>query len=468
MEFAGTSTENYAYKPPSRLKMAFLRARAGAGEGLYYAGQEAGPALKATGKGLWWCTKKLFKGLKVGLTYAVPLVIGALGVGLQAVGGILKGGWWAGKRIGLPVGRATLKAAIRRPKAAAGITLTGVSAICLCSMLSPVGMGGLLGGSGYRSSFNESSANRWRGYRSDPPMANKNYREDFAFWTSEGYTPEQAAGIIANMEHESGGNPRSIGDNGKAYGLFQWHPSRREKISQGLRDETGGRMDFSTAGHMDQLAAAAWEMKHFGEYTDKAHRDDVFNDAYFRSLSTAYDAGAYFCRKFEIPADTEGAAARRGSLAERIVKKYYAGEYDAPAAGGNNISALDPRFQAPVSRVLSRLRDKGWDPVIRSGVRTQSEQDEKVAQGLSATRNSKHLDGLAADITDRKLGWDIPKDHPFWKDLQAIAEDEGLVSGARWRLEKDGIDRDVAHIQLGRRAGTDLVEQPSRPGRSAG
>lgn len=129
--------------------------------------------------------------------------------------------------------------------------------------------------------------------------------------------------------------------------------------------------------------------------------------------------------------------------------------YDPAAAraayGAADVRALDPQFQAPVERVMERLRAKGWDPVIASGLRTQEEQDEKVSGGFSAAKHSKHQDGLAVDIVQRGLGWKgeaSDKSFQFWKDLQEAGEAEGLISGARWTKEKDGIEADVAHLQL--------------------
>ena len=49
------------------------------------------------------------------------------------------------------------------------------------------------------------------------------------FFQSKGWSLAQAAGIVANLDIETGGtfNPAAVGDGGKAYGIAQWHPDRQ-------------------------------------------------------------------------------------------------------------------------------------------------------------------------------------------------------------------------------------------------
>lgn len=42
-----------------------------------------------------------------------------------------------------------------------------------------------------------------------------------------GWTQEQAIGIVANLQAESGLDHTAVGDNGRAYGVAQWHPDRQ-------------------------------------------------------------------------------------------------------------------------------------------------------------------------------------------------------------------------------------------------
>lgn len=46
------------------------------------------------------------------------------------------------------------------------------------------------------------------------------------------FSPNQAEGILGSLYDESVLNPNAIGDNGKAYGIAQWHPDRQAKFLQ--------------------------------------------------------------------------------------------------------------------------------------------------------------------------------------------------------------------------------------------
>ena len=51
--------------------------------------------------------------------------------------------------------------------------------------------------------------------------------EALRFFMSKGWSPAQAAGIVGNLQEESGFNPNITGDNGAAYGIAQWHAPRQ-------------------------------------------------------------------------------------------------------------------------------------------------------------------------------------------------------------------------------------------------
>lgn len=108
----------------------------------------------------------------------------------------------------------------------------------------------------------------------------------------------------------------------------------------------------------------------------------------------------------------------------------------------DNLSGLSAPFKEKVERVLKTLEGKGYNPRVCSGLRTEAEQKEKVSKGFSQTMNSKHLSGMAADIIDRKLGYDAPTTDPFWQALGDAAEKEDLTWGGRWSSFPD-----VSHIE---------------------
>ena len=77
-----------------------------------------------------------------------------------------------------------------------------------------------------------------------------------AYFQSQGWTKEQAAGIVGNLQAESGPdlNPNAIGDGGKAVGIAQWHPDRQANFQQTM----GKPIQQSSLN--DQLQFVQWEL----------------------------------------------------------------------------------------------------------------------------------------------------------------------------------------------------------------
>jgi len=120
-----------------------------------------------------------------------------------------------------------------------------------------------------------------------------------------GWSPEQAAGVVANLHKESGFNPGAVGDGGAAYGIAQWHPDRRAAIERGTgRSLIGASLD-------DQLRALDYELRH----NEKAAGDRL------RATTTAADAGAVVSRYYERPAAADSEATSRGAGASRWMTK---------------------------------------------------------------------------------------------------------------------------------------------------
>jgi len=81
--------------------------------------------------------------------------------------------------------------------------------------------------------------------------------DPIGLFQSFGWTKEQAAGIVANLQAESQLNPNAMGDFDKegvaqAYGLAQWHPDRQQRfkeyagkdIRDSTYDEQAGFVDY--------------------------------------------------------------------------------------------------------------------------------------------------------------------------------------------------------------------------------
>jgi len=108
----------------------------------------------------------------------------------------------------------------------------------------------------------------------------------YHFFTNAGLTPEQACGIIANVEAESGFDINNVGDGGRAKGIFQMHPDRRGTI----KEATG--IDMAHDSVLDQCKGAFWELQNV----------EVTAYAKLKAAETAFKAGYNWCRYYERPA----------------------------------------------------------------------------------------------------------------------------------------------------------------------
>jgi hypothetical protein len=133
-----------------------------------------------------------------------------------------------------------------------------------------------------------------------------------AFFVRQGWTAEQSAGIVANLEAESGLRSDAVGDGGAAYGIAQWHPDR-QSLFAGLLGKPIQGSSFE-----DQLYFVHAELQRSEHKAGDALRD----------CATAAAAGACVSRRYERPADREGEAAKRAALAERIFASYTAAAQD--------------------------------------------------------------------------------------------------------------------------------------------
>ena len=86
--------------------------------------------------------------------------------------------------------------------------------------------------------------------------------EAMQFFRSKGWTKEQAAGIVGNLQHESVNFAADViagkrkGDGGAAVGIAQWHPPRQRKFK-----EIYGK-DLIGSTFQEQLEFVQWELTH--------------------------------------------------------------------------------------------------------------------------------------------------------------------------------------------------------------
>jgi hypothetical protein len=121
------------------------------------------------------------------------------------------------------------------------------------------------------------------------------------FFEKKGWTKAQATGIATNLHRESAFNPKNVGDEGKAYGLAQWHADRQEEFKK-----WAGK-DIRDSTVEDQLGFVHHELtKGLEQYAGRK----------LKQTDTARDAAAVVSKFYERPKDTAGEMASRGGQAQ--------------------------------------------------------------------------------------------------------------------------------------------------------
>jgi hypothetical protein len=112
-----------------------------------------------------------------------------------------------------------------------------------------------------------------------------NARTAMSFFQRRGLTAAQSAGVVGNLQAESGANLNigAVGDGGKARGIAQWHPDRLARFARA----TGKAFERSTL--MDQLNFIWWELNN----TERAAMSKL------RAARTAEQAAAVFDQYYE-------------------------------------------------------------------------------------------------------------------------------------------------------------------------
>jgi hypothetical protein len=126
-------------------------------------------------------------------------------------------------------------------------------------------------------------------------------RRMMGYFESQGWTHAQAAGLIANLDRESGFSADKTGDSGQAYGLGQWHPDRQANFAKWAgHDIRGSTLD-------EQMRFVQYELTH-GE---KAAGDIL------KTAPNAATAAYVVNSDYERPRDVAGENTIRGGFAER-------------------------------------------------------------------------------------------------------------------------------------------------------
>jgi len=151
----------------------------------------------------------------------------------------------------------------------------------------------------YSSSLNEGEEEELRNNRLRKGGA-EGAAATIDYFRAKGWTEDQAKGIAANIEQESGFRADAEGDGGNAYGLAQWHPDRQANFAK----FSGKDIRESTA--QEQLDFIHYELTRGKE---KAAGEKL------KMASSASEAAAIVSQYYERPADQDGEIERRAAIA---------------------------------------------------------------------------------------------------------------------------------------------------------
>ena len=177
-------------------------------------------------------------------------------------------------------------------------------------------------------------------------------RGAMAWFQGRGWSHDQAAGLVAGFDRESGLNPQAVGDGGRAYGIGQWHPDRQAEFAAVF----GHDIRHSTLA--EQMQFAQWELTAGPER--KAGRA-------LAATTSAGGAGAVASMDYERPADRAGEAGRRAAAAESIA----AATPDAPSLAAQTTSAARADSAATTPAVIL-VRFEGLPQGAKAQVTSQT------------------------------------------------------------------------------------------------
>ncbi len=116
------------------------------------------------------------------------------------------------------------------------------------------------------------------------------------------------AGVLANIEGESGFNPNKVGDMGDAYGICQWHGPRLDQMVEYCKEN--GLNPVSLEG---QLRFLAYDLKEVYILAYDSIR--LCEDSEAGAVRAAY----FFCAYYEVPANPEEESAAREELTKLLI-----------------------------------------------------------------------------------------------------------------------------------------------------
>jgi hypothetical protein len=227
----------------------------------------------------------LFVGATTGVS-GLALAFGSLGAALAGVAG-----YWAGSEIWTHVLAGTK----------AGDAVGEAAAKVMASLGNKNAQDAVnqMNGRGPANHSGDFNASRTDWYK-------KKQADAIAYFQSQGFSRNAAIGMAVNIGRESAFDPHVTGDNGKAYGLGQWHPDRQANFAK----FTG--MPIQGSSYQQQLAFYAHEVKQNKRLMGMLSQQDITAPASAMAVSLIN----------ERPANGVIEAERRARMAQSVVTPY--------------------------------------------------------------------------------------------------------------------------------------------------
>lgn len=208
-------------------------------------------------------------------------------------------------------------------------------------------------------------------------------KEAFKFFTGKGWSKEQAAGIIANLDHESNFNTKAIGDGGKAVGIAQWHPDRQANFKK-----VYGK-NLKDASLKEQFEFINYEMT-------KGAEQNAGNK--LKQAKTAGEAGAIVSKYYERPLLTEVEAAKRASSANAVLneaKTYDVSKVDSSQTNIKNTGEVDSTAKEAIKNTAITITQKAKNNVpvlnMNSAVKPEATRTNNLAANYSQPKIDSNI-----------------------------------------------------------------------------
>lgn len=218
-------------------------------------------------------------------------------------------------------------------------------------------------------------------------------KEAFKFFTGKGWSKEQAAGIIANLDHESNFNTKAIGDGGKAVGIAQWHPDRQANFKK-----VYGK-NLKDASLKEQFEFINYEMT-------KGAEQNAGNK--LKQAKTAGEAGAIVSKYYERPLLTQAEASKRAATANTVLneaKTYDLSKADNSQTSISNTGEVKSTAQDAIKNTATTITQKAKNNVpvlnMNSSVKPEATRTNNLAANYSQPKIDTNIQPAKEFLTSK-------------------------------------------------------------------